>query len=771
MTSDETVVPCIRTRKRRLVPPDKRKKASFSCDRCKIRKIACHRDSPSSRCAGCERAGASCETTIKRKKKIRGPIENIGLHYKCLLALIQHSFPEIDVNNIDALIDVGERHGISMPSRYGGKDDNELRDLSLLITSGKLPSSRSSSLDSDFDIKVEDSDDLAAESVQSETAEGPGHHQDDLFITDHSGNRHMVGPLASPAFLDSSVKALGTMFDLDQSTCASLQHAFQGELVISSSNEPINAADLSFLYHSTFPCLDDISMQEANYFVDCFFGNVHPRYPCFVENVFREAHERFWAAVSTKTRDRYLSHHTICSIYMVWLLGRLFNPNSLPRVDYSIVQRYLHVIRLCLSDIVLTPTLDGIRTLILLAIFMENTMRRESAYVLIQLAARHSISLGLHRESSVMQIPDKSKVEESRRLWWTVFVMEVSSSCQMGRSSTVKLADVNATYPDCYDIVNAPEFSATWMAILDVTKNLHDVLEYRQAFNKNEDLLSNDNIDKALVLEEKLSRTVAKIDPGLFDLSMISDFKVHLSMRYHYDRLSLVLPFFSRVAQAPHHGSNRKIQSLLVQGLRSCIAIANIAQASFSAQMLNGTVHADVFYTFHATMGLVVGYCLMSNSQLSSIMKLDIPIEEVEQAIEKIRGLGLATNGMCMGTLLKISGFIDAFIAGYDYLTGQHQQRGAPRPLPYGEAVPSAEHEMSEMLAATKSRVKVEDNCMNGGFEDFFIRPLRNDYDPHSGLQSADISQFGDLVFNGGIPGFGTGFCAPERYSSEGVGE
>lgn len=765
MTSDETVVPCIRTRKRRLVPPDKRKKASFSCDRCKIRKIACHRKSPSLCCSGCERVGASCETTIKRKKKIRGPIENIGLHYKCLLALIQHLFPEIDVNNIDALIDVGERNGVSMPSRYGGKDDKELRDLSLLITLGKLPSSRLNSLDLDFDLKVEDLDSLAAELVLDSDTLLP---QQDLVITDHNGNRHMIGPLGLPAVFDSSVKALANMFDIDLSACPTLQHAFQGELVLTSSNEPLDPSDLGLLYNLMFPYLDDISVQEATYFTDCFFGNAHPRYPCFVESVFRSFHERFWAAMASKSRDRFISHHTICSIYMVWLLGRLFSPGSLPRIDQSIVQRYLHIIRLCLSDIVLTPTLDGIRTLVLLAIYMENTMRRESAYVLIQVAARHCITLGLHRESLVMQVADKLKVEELRRIWWAVFTMEVSVSCQMGRSSTIHMSDVSASYPLCYDVIPSPEYSPTYMAILDITKVMHEVLEYRQAVDNTESMMSNENLDKALALDEKLTRTMQRTDQSLLDLSMIADYKIHLLMRYHHDRLTILLPFFSKVAEDPQYASNPTVQTLLTQGLRLSIAISQIIHASMSSNMLNGTIHADIFYTFHATMGLVMGYCLMNNSQINSNLKLGVSNAEVQQAIERIRGLSLSNRGMCFGTLLKFSTFIDAFIAGYDYLRGPAYYKRPSEPASYGITT-SAKQDMLEMFSAAEVRVKMEENSLGEGFDDYFMKTQRNDYDTQSGFHSVDIPQFNEMVFNGGISNFGNGFGAPERFTTESV--
>lgn len=773
MSFNETVIPCIRTRKRRLVPPEKRKKASFSCDRCKLRKIACQRRAPSQRCDGCERAGTECETTIKRKKKVKGPIENIGLHYKCLLALIQFLFPEIDVNNIDALIDLGERNGVVMPSRYGGKDDKTLTDLSLLITSGRVPpSSRASSIDlreSQPEAKLEESDDLAGDVSLAPTELPPFSpekssplpfslplvHQD-LVVTDHHGNKHMVGPSGSAALFDSSLKTLQSMFNLDIFNSPSLQHAFRGNSVISSNNEPINLKELTFLHHQNFPYLEDISFEEGNYLTECFFSNVHPRNPCFVRRIFNLDYEKFWNSVRSKSPDKYLSHHTICCIYMVWLLGRLFNPANIPSVDESVATRYLNVVKLCLSDITLTPTLDGIRTLMLLAIYMENTTKRECSYVLTALAARQAVTLGFNREAVVTQNPDVMRVEELKRVWWTIFTMEVLTSCQMGRSSTIRISDVNVSYPLYYDVVNSSEFPSAYRAVLDLSRNMYDILKYRQVVNRNEDLLSKENLERAVLLDRQLSCTMLKVDPALLNLSMISDYKIHLLMRFHYYRILLILPTFLRVAQAPQCWANPELQTLVSLCLSLCIASANVAQASCTSNILNGTVHADIFFTFHAVMGLIVGFCLLSDSEVSKIMRVGVEIEELEHAIDKVRQLALKDNSSYLGTSHKLSKFIDALICGYEYIKTQRHHRNT-----HGSVEPcsGAHGTVLDMFAATKTKVKVEEDMFDQTFDEYFIRPGRGELsDSHPPYE--ENAPFGDIGF---------GFPGQERFISDGV--
>ncbi|GME85399.1 unnamed protein product [Ambrosiozyma monospora] len=109
--------------KRRIVPTESRKRALFSCDRCKLRKTKCKRIQNNdlkydniTPCVQCTKAGVACTTSIPRKKRFYGPIENISLHYKCLLALATGLFPDKDIYNIEELIELGRSFKFEMPS-------------------------------------------------------------------------------------------------------------------------------------------------------------------------------------------------------------------------------------------------------------------------------------------------------------------------------------------------------------------------------------------------------------------------------------------------------------------------------------------------------------------------------------------------------------------------------------------------------------------------------------------------------------------------------
>lgn len=763
--SDQTVVPVIRSRKRRLVPPSKRKKALFSCDRCKVRKIACHRSDPSESCGGCSKSGIECETTIKRKKKIRGPIENIGLHYKCLLMLVKSLFPEVDVNNIDALIDVGVRCGIPMPSRYGGNEEEckELKDLSILLTSGKMRS-RSSSLDDDaeeMDVKEEnyelDSFKIKEEYSEEDLSSVPlstdannmcvvvkkpvilFSHKDYIII-DQGGNSHCIGPMGAPGLLDSYIRIIGMKADIDYLQFATFQRLSKCEIVISSTHEPMEARDLTSLFLKNFPYLGDIGRREAGVYVDLFFLKIHPRLLCLDEGNFRELSNRFWAAVSTNSRDKRLTNHSICCMYMVWILGRLYDPSAVSNgVTEATFQSYLHIVKLCLSDIVLTPTLDGIQCCLLLAVYMDNRKRRETGYILLELASRQAISLGLNRKSLLLCTEDKSRIEEMQRTWWTLFVHEVSFSNQMGRSSCIQIEDVNAFYPVCLGVDRGIGYSNGYFGVLDLTKILYEVLEYRKLLSNTNDMFTEHNIDLAMQISTKLTSCFQDLDPVLHDLSDFSDWKAHLHLRYHYYRLLLTLPFFLQVANSPELYTT-PVHMLVDQCLQLCITVVTLLEMSSIHGVLNGTLFPDIFYAYHAVMGLVIGYGMITEAG----MKLGASCDDIFNAAEKMKKLELS-SGVAGGTLLKMSRYIDAFIAGLEFLKGRPTQ-----PL---DNVPRPPILTTAKITVQNARVKSEvtPQPVDGEFDDLFLFPGRQGF----GEFSVGSLDFGEQQADNGLGGSG----------------
>lgn len=808
----ETVVPLIRTRKRRLVAPDKRKKAVFSCDRCKLRKIACHRNSPTSPCDGCVKAKQECETTIKRKKRIKGPIENIGLHYKCLLVLVKNMYPDIDVNNIDALIDLGERQGFQMPSRYGGSNDDdnkELRELSVVITSGRpllAPSSAHSESGSDsYFVKKEElegvesqksqdvvkgdfnfggasqykSDDridfgsgfkavehkaggLRTDSSGSVPLFGPFEKafvlnqkldipHKDYIIIDLGGNSHCIGPLGAPGFLDLYMKIIGLKADVDLLKWLTFQKIAKGEMIILSNHEPMQQRNLKFLYLEKFPYFGAIDRKAANYYVDVFFQNVHSRCLCFTEKSFRLLHEKFWESLDAKDKSRSLANHSVCSLYMVWILGRLYDPtDNTVAVEEGIMQQYLHIVKLCLSDILLTATLDGIRTLLLLSIYMDNSKRRETGYILIELAARQAVTLGLSRRSLTLCTESEDRREEMKRTWWTVFIMEVGFLGQMGRSSCIQMEDVNADLPECLDVPDYPDYAQVFVGTVGLTKYLYEVLQYRKSLLNASNILADDNVCKALEIQRDLTHLFESFPVELHNLQDFKLSKLVLHYRYHYYCLLLTLPFFLHVANTPLIVMTESIMSLINQCARLSIAVADLAELSALHRVLNGTLFPDIFYAYHAVMGLVVSFLMIKDNNYTDCFEFSLA--DLEKAVRKIKNLHLSQLKSVGGTLQKISKYIDAFVAGLEYF------KCRPTKLLHYPTVdtrddPIVVRSENPVLSSSRNQEEIAAPILDAELEELFPFPSR------LGLGLGEFSigslDFGDMLQDYSVPSFG----------------
>lgn len=117
------------TRARRRVPNAQRKRTQVSCDACKTRRCKCVRLSASPEaandagrngglpsCKSCVETGIPCVTTMPRKQRVYGSVENLDRRYRALEALVSGLFPELDPRaTAEELVAFGGDRGIAMP--------------------------------------------------------------------------------------------------------------------------------------------------------------------------------------------------------------------------------------------------------------------------------------------------------------------------------------------------------------------------------------------------------------------------------------------------------------------------------------------------------------------------------------------------------------------------------------------------------------------------------------------------------------------------------
>ncbi|KAI5920899.1 fungal-specific transcription factor domain-containing protein [Camillea tinctor] len=119
-------------RAKRRVPPSQRRRAQMSCDACKTKRCKCVRLWPSHHgpgedgaaigndelppCKLCVETGITCTTSMPRKQRVYGSVEDLDKRYRALEALVAGVFPSLGPkSSAEELVAFGRGMGVTMP--------------------------------------------------------------------------------------------------------------------------------------------------------------------------------------------------------------------------------------------------------------------------------------------------------------------------------------------------------------------------------------------------------------------------------------------------------------------------------------------------------------------------------------------------------------------------------------------------------------------------------------------------------------------------------
>jgi len=389
-------------------------------------------------CNACQEAGADCEATFPRKRRLITP--QPSARYATLDAIIRKLYPDAEIDTLTGLAAVAREVG-AVPAKVRKKDLQDEEEL----RGGKRE------LDSN----------------------GPLEIPEGWLVPAPRGGHHYVGPSSlvyfarcarqlvaksnihkHPNFDDTGLRrylqaAAFTTYKTSHTIEANLQDhpaTFAAGTEQSPSATVLGETERSRpspggdgFRHIRLP-----GRQTADRLVSAFFDRVHPNIPILYRGAFHVLYDQAFR----QDVNLALEPGKACTLYMVLTLGAQALEESLTSAR-AIQQQYLAiVIREGLGRLVLTSTLANVQALILLALYQHNAGERNTAYILIGQAIRAAVSSGLHKDGDNNVFDDPFERNSRRTVWWYLHIFEQTVSLALGRPSFTDAIHVNTTLPD-----------------------------------------------------------------------------------------------------------------------------------------------------------------------------------------------------------------------------------------------------------------------------------------------------------------------------------
>lgn len=639
---------------RKIIPKHLRKKALFSCDRCKSRKIGCKRfkDGVKSQdisisCSECARRGIDCITSLDRKKK-SAPQELLGLHYKCLAALVENLYPDIDLYNVDALIQFGENLGVSMPSRDNSDDSSfeELQHLGASILKQVLIRRK---INSEKEYRTDDFNNSSA--------------MDDRYLVDKAGIPHFIGLNGSVTFLSFTSEYLANSDQLQSDF--QLKYTMLYKLdTVACHEQPFRGFDWDELVH--FPYIMEMERNLADSHVKEFFDNIYPLFPCLSHRRFIAIYDRFWNGGKVYKGDLTISE--IGLIYMVIVLGFSYNARNSEDVNSELIGKAVRTVTMVVSEFVTNPDVNGVTALFLLSLLYDKNRRREPGFLLTEAATRLALVLGLHRRSRMEQIQDPEHRQELCLLWWCVYQLEVKTSLALGRISSLAYDEITNPYPNLN-----PDNPLSVFNILTVKlcRLVHEFQFCNRRINSN----YNENKKRgriiAMTIEfEKWYSEVLEFDSTNDDTW--NQFKVNLKLQYyHYVGIFL----FQFLMEASQKDPNSLDDKVFIKMIFKCINCAVETQSlltnSQTYMKINRLWSLHLWFAHHACLSLCVTYVWLKSNKIETLSDTDgeiVHISDIQRSMVLLRNYNLTNMCNCIGTTMKISKYTEVLLGSFNFM-------------------------------------------------------------------------------------------------------
>ncbi|KAF1994346.1 hypothetical protein P154DRAFT_624794 [Amniculicola lignicola CBS 123094] len=202
----------------------------------------------------------------------------------------------------------------------------------------------------------------------------------------------------------------------------------------------------------------DLTRSEEERLIELFLRSYHGIYPVIEVDIFKRHHALLWGS-STTTRKPSALHDIVLALAMQYgaaiSAARYANtqPDTEDAPDATTAGRWLY--RRCqsqLSDELEGPSITTFQCHLLSVLWLSNASFQNMAHNVMALGIRTGVILGLHLDPCPELPP--SERECKKRLWWTLYALEMKFAMELGRPLAVSISQVTCSIPDDIPLVN-----------------------------------------------------------------------------------------------------------------------------------------------------------------------------------------------------------------------------------------------------------------------------------------------------------------------------
>lgn len=179
--------------------------------------------------------------------------------------------------------------------------------------------------------------------------------------------------------------------------------------------------------------------------VQAYLDHLHGAFQVFHKPIFQLRYNFLWDNKIEQTGTSDIGW--TCCLFMVIILGAdILGPEHCP--DSIIIQtKYMKLVRDSFQSLVFTATLENVQALLLLQLYEQNSGERNTSWLILGLAIRMAITLGMHREGTYASFDD-AEASTRRVVWWTLYQVEFNMSMILGRPPSINAKEVNVSLPE-----------------------------------------------------------------------------------------------------------------------------------------------------------------------------------------------------------------------------------------------------------------------------------------------------------------------------------